>query len=109
MGIIGRTEYILMSESTTDFDETGIARADLFTYPFNNFANEFPLQTYVLTETDVYRFDLFILETYGEVNFYLKFVLWYNNINILDEEHIGVKILVPNKRDLDNFFSENLK
>ncbi len=106
---MAKTEYITIKDSKNVVDSRSqLPRYDILTYPINTIRFTDPIIEYTLTEKDVGRFDLFILETYGEVDFYRKIILWLNNIPILDESHIGKKINIFSKLDLDNFLISNI-
>lgn len=105
---MARTEYVTIKDSKTVVERNGIPRYDIFTFPINEITFNDPVLEYSLTSQDIGRFDLFIINTYGEASYYRKMVLWLNNIPILDESMIGRKIDVPSKNDLDRFLIKNI-
>ena len=89
-------------------DEFGNNYFDIFTFPLENLKITNVPQDYVLNKNDILRFDLLIYNVYGNCS-YDELVLYYNKINNIYDVQVGTKIKFPSKRDLDNFYSENIK
>lgn len=102
------SKYITISESENHIDSTGLKYPDIFSFPIINFEfNDIP-QKYILTQQDVYRFDLLMYSYYGNAN-YDDLVLFINNIEHISLIDPGFTIYLPSKRDLDLFYQENYK
>ena len=89
-------------------DEFGNHYFDIFTLPLENLKITNVPQKYFLTESDIVRFDLLVYSFYKDCS-YDELVLYYNKIGNIYDVEIGSEILFPSKRDLDNFYSENIK
>lgn len=105
-----KSKYLLMNPSTTVFDDRGNPFPDLATFPIENFTPNSKSNTYMLTEQDVYRFDILTDINYGNFDFYDDFTLWINDIEfITDDANIGRNISLFSKADIDTFYNKNIK
>lgn len=101
----GKSKYYTIKASTVITDDNGLYYPDIFTFPIDQFRTENVILDHTLTENEVYRFDQFILNWYGSVNYYEEMILWLNRIFLLGEDHIGTKIKMYSKLDLDKFLT----
>lgn len=104
---MNKNRYLLTKESSVYKDTYGNKYPDIFTFPIKKLKiTEIPY-TYVLTEVDIYRFDLLIYSYYGSPD-YDDIVLWYNNIEHISDVLPGTSIELPVKNDIDKFYSDNV-
>lgn len=106
---MGRNIYQLMVPATTDTDDYGESYADIFTLDLSQFIFTKRPISYALTLTDIERWDLLMLRIYGVVDYYDKIVLWINNIGFLDSTYEGTEIILPSKKDIENFYFHQIK
>lgn len=105
---MAKTRYMLMSDSLDQVTDKGIKRVDIFSFPINDFSPQDVLLDWTLSESDVFRFDLFIMSHYGTVDYYLEMIKWLNGLFGMDESKVGTVIKLYSKRDLDRFLRDNL-
>lgn len=102
------TKYLTISPSEDYSDNLGNPFPNIFTFEIEKFKmNSNPLK-YILNSIDIYRFDLLILNYYGS-SYYDDVVLWINNIEHIADVAPGTEILLPSKKDLDDFYRKNYK
>lgn len=94
-----------MKPSEVHVDNFGNSYVDIFSNPINDFKPKEGVRSYALTELDLYRFDLLIYKIYGNAN-YDDFILWYNNIENIKRVKTGTEIILPAKKDIDDFYRE---
>jgi hypothetical protein len=99
------TKYLTISESKVYTDSLGNTFPDIFTFAIDSFTmTEVPLK-YILNSVDIYRFDLLILNYYGSSS-YDDLVLWINKIKHIADVVPGMTIILPSKKDMDNYYRE---
>jgi hypothetical protein len=106
---MARSKYLTIEPSTVLTDDNGLFYLDIFTFPIDQFRSENVILTHILTYDEVYRFDQFILNWYGKVNYYQEMIQWLNNIFLMGEEYIGVIINMYSKIDLDRFLTKYIR
>jgi hypothetical protein len=103
-----RNKYMIMNNSE-QADAYGNFYPDLATFPINNFIPENRGRPYVMDENDVYRFDQIIGLYYTSFNLYDDIILWLNDVPYLsDDDYIQFSMKFYQKRELDQFFINNL-
>jgi hypothetical protein len=104
-----RSKYLTIEPSIVLTDENGLYYPDIFTFPIDQFRAENVILQHTLTYDEVYRFDQFILNWYGKVNYYEEMIQWLNNIFLMGEDHIGSTINMYSKIDLDKFLTKYIR
>jgi len=102
------TKYLTISESAVYTDSLGNKFPDIFTFNIDKFKTTEASLNYVLNAVDIYRFDLLIVNYYGS-SYYDDMVLWLNNIEHIADVVPGTIILLPSKKDLDDYYREYYK
>ena len=103
-----KSKYITINSSDIYKDSYGNEYPDIFTFPINEFKVRKSKQEYILTSTDIQRFDILISKYYGNAN-YDDIILWYNNIEFISDVEPGTKIELLDKEDIDTFYREFIK
>lgn len=104
---MARTRYEIMKASNQT-NSDGNNYPDVMTFPIEKFVFTDPGKNHILTRSDLDRFDILCIREYG-VSYYDDIVLWLNNIDNLKNVTPGNTIFLPTKRDLDRFFTKNLR
>lgn len=102
-----KTKYLTIKPSSYYKDKSGDYFCDIFTFPIENLRYSEMPQKYTLTENDIKRFDILVYRYYGSSD-YKDLILWLNNISNIDEISPGFKIFLPIKKDIENFYRENI-
>jgi hypothetical protein len=85
----------------------GTLYPDIMTFPIDDFKfTDVPME-YYLTEIDIYRFDVLLLKLY-DVAEMDDILFWLNNIPFIYDEADGTKILIPSRKDMEDFYLKNL-
>lgn len=102
-----KSKYLTINDSDYYVDSDGNSYPDIFTFNINDIQiTEAPLK-YMLTERDIYRFDILIYNYYGTPD-YDDIVLWYNAIPYIASKAPGDIIYLPTKKDIETFYRDNL-
>lgn len=99
---MARTRYLTMTESSVT-NSQGVAYPDILSFPIDKFKYTEEPYEYVLTQSDIDRFDYLMYRFYNTA-YYDDMVLWLNNIASLHDLEPGDTINLPSKTDLENFF-----
>lgn len=99
--------YIFMQDSA-ESDIDGNFYPDICTFNIENFKYTEKPYKEKITQTFAYRLDILINELYSSFNLYDELALWLNDKLSLSKEDIGTIIYMPDKRDLDTFYKENI-
>lgn len=102
------TKYLTISPSAVYKDTLGNLLPDIFTFSIDSFEMKEVPFVYELNSIDIYRFDLLILNYYGN-SYYDDLVLWINKIRHIADVMPGTKIILPNKKDIDDYYREYYK
>ena len=97
--------YTIMKDAEVDRDEFGILFPDIMTLPINRFRTLYPPLTITLGRGDIDRLDILSFNYYG-ISDYTDIILWYNNISWHNDLEVGQEILLPDIRDINNFYIE---
>lgn len=95
--------WITMKNSIEDVDEFDINYPDIMTFNINKFKYNYTPLNIVLSEQDVINFPLLMFNNYNTTD-YDDIVLWLNNIESKNGLVSGQTILLPNKKDIDDFY-----
>lgn len=101
-----KSVYQCMKQSNIK-DVNGNNYPDVLTIGLDNFSYDNSFSYYYLTEQDITRFDLLMYKKYGQP-YYDDLVLMLNN-KYKNDLVVGEQIILPNKADLDLFFTNNKK
>ena len=101
------TKYDLMNFSE-EVDELGNQYPDIMTYPLNRFRPIYSQYERLMPKTDIDRFDLFTYYFYNTANLD-DFLLWYNDNPTINLVEIGDTLNVPDRRDVEKFYLDNIK
>lgn len=93
-------------KSSVHVDEYGISYPDIFSLNIDSFKITKNPQKYILSERDIYRFDLLMYAFYNDCN-YDDLTLMLNKFEHISDVKPGSEILIYAKEDLDNFYREN--
>lgn len=102
-----KTKYLTIKPSSIYKDSSGDYFPDIFSFPINNLIFSETPQKYTLSANDIKRFDILVYRYYGSSD-YKDLVLWVNNISNLDEINPGFQIILPIKKDIENFYRGNI-
>ena len=102
-----RNVYLTIKDNTSDIDENGQYWPDIMTFPINRFQYTIAPREITLTEQNVIRMDLLIFNYYNTSD-YDDIILWLNNIEYKTDLEAGQKFLLPDKRDIERFYVDNI-
>lgn len=102
-----RSKYLTIKPSTAYSDDKGDFFPDIFSFPFSKFKVTTIPQKYVMTKSDVSRFDILMYNYYGTCD-YDDLVLWLNDISDISTVIPGSTIVLPPKDDIEKFYRENM-
>lgn len=104
---MAKSIYMLMKDSE-QLTSSGVPRVDIISFPIADFKQNDVVIDYTLGENDVLRFDQFIRNFYGSINYYLGMIKILNGFFELDESQVGRKLKLYSKSDLDRFLRDNI-
>lgn len=95
-------KYLLYQPSRVYKDQNGNEYPDIFSLDLEKFEETRKPLTPTLTESDIYRFDIFCYEFYKTTKISL-FILLINTIGLPHRLNPGEKLKLPDPVDIDNF------
>lgn len=104
---MAKTRYLTMKGSA-QVDAQGKSYPDVVSNPINTFETQDPPEHYTIQRKDIMRIDLLMYQKYRYA-YYDDVILDFNGIGSIHLLEPGDEILLPSKRDLDNYFARNLQ
>lgn len=102
-----KTRYNLVRKGETT-NQNGYVYADWMRFPIEELQLLDPVLVHTLKTNEIDRIDILMYNTYG-VPYYDDLVLWFNNVSNIHYLAPGDTLELPSKRDLDRFFSKNIR
>jgi hypothetical protein len=103
-----RSRYTVTKESDSGVDDLNNKFPDILTLPVDKFIYKYAPSISILTQMDIERFDIFVYSIYGSSEFN-DLLLIFNNVFSKYDLVIGQKLIIPDKRDIDQWFLKNIK
>ena len=104
---MAKTRYLTMKASFQT-DAQGKAYPDVVSNPINTLELQDIPEQHIIQKQDIMRVDLLMYRKYRYA-YYDDVILDFNKIGSIHLLEPGDIILLPSKRDLDNYFAKNLK
>ena len=100
---MAKTKYLTIAESLQT-NSHGEAYPDIMQFPIDKFEFSQTPQEYILSQSDIDRFDV-LMSTYYGYAFYSDIVLWASKIKTIHDLSPGDTILLPDKIDIERFYA----